>query len=248
MASFSMAMIEYPSSRINFAAFQAGRGQSAPTFRWRRGPEHGWQLLGEHVGFPAGFPKTMVLDVSAAVRAGAREFRIDTDMEIYWDQVFAAPVLASASFREAPIPLKSARLRFGGYPRWYAEGDRRLRTYHYGERQATLDFKHFRGRVTRFGDVTPLLAACDDRFAMLASGDELLLRYDASGLPELPAHWTRTFLLATIGYVKSMDPLSARPVSVEPLPFSSMSTYPPPPAAEPPERTLYLEQWNTRTR
>ena len=243
---FLHGWIEYPFSRTNFAAYHGARKQSPPTIQWRTGPEAEWQMLGEHIGIPAGFPKIMVVSIADAVAAGAREFRIDTDMEIYWDQIFAARVLPEERVKEHSVPLEESFLRYGGYPRWYSDDGAKPRTYHYHEREGDLDFKRFTGRATRFGVVDPLLETVDDEFVILATGDELTLRFDASQLPPLPKGWKRTLLLDTHGFCKSMDPLSASPTSIEPLPFSSMGSYPPPAGVEAPDRSAYVEEWNTR--
>ncbi len=229
---FLHGWIEYPYSRTNFAAWQAGRTQSAPSFYWREGPGDAWRLLYERVGFPAGFPKTMVLPIADAVARGAREFRIDTDMEIYWDRIFAAEVLPPSRVVERPVPLVTARLGFGGYPRWYSGDGARPSTYHYGERDAHIDFKRFEGTTTPYGEVNGLLAAADDRFVILGTGDEISLDFDAAALPPLPAGWTRTLLLDAHGYCKSMDPLGASPRTIEPLPYAGMPCYPPSPPHE----------------
>ena len=45
-------------------------------------------------------------------------------------------------------------------------------------------------------------------------------------MPALRPGWTRTFLLYAHGYSKEMNPRSASPDSVGPLPFRAMSGYP----------------------
>jgi hypothetical protein len=59
----------------------------------------------------------------------------------------------------------------------------------------------------------------------------------------------RTFLARTVGYCKDMDPYTAHPEAVEPLPFRAMSGYPyRPDEAYPatPEAAAYRREWNTR--
>ena len=67
------------------------------------------------------------------------------------------------------------------------------------------------GRYTREGDVRELLREADDLFVVSRPGDEIALSFDAAALPPLPAGWTRTFLLHSIGYSKEMDRNSASP-------------------------------------
>jgi hypothetical protein len=86
-------------------------------------------------------------------------------------------------------------------------------------------------------------------FVVSRTGDEIALSFDASRLPKLREGWTRTFLLYAFGYSKEMDPNSASPNRVEPLPFRGMSGYPYPDSERyplTPERQKYLETYNTR--
>jgi hypothetical protein len=105
------------------------------------------------------------------------------------------------------------------------------------------------GRYTREGDVRELLLKADDMFVVSKPGDEINLSFNAGSLPQLPAGWTRTFLLYSDGFSKEMDINSASPDQVSPLPFHGMSKYPftapetyPLTAA----RAAYLDRYNTR--
>ncbi|MEC9476988.1 MAG: ASPIC/UnbV domain-containing protein [Planctomycetota bacterium] len=239
--------VEYPYSRINFAAWQGSTRLSAPTFRWRRNADEPWQLLGKEMGYPAGMPKTMVLDVSDIVAQGAREFRLDSNLELYWDRICLAAVREVPEAQIHKIPLHSAWLRDGGYPREYSDDGRLPATYHYDQRDPTLDYRQMeQGHVTRYGRVDELLAEVDDRFVIIGGGDELLLEYDASKLPELPEGWKRTWLLDTFGWCKDLDPLTGARDGVLPLPFRKMRQYPPQPDQPVPDRTEYQNLWNTR--
>ncbi len=224
---FLHGWVEYAYSRTNFSAYQAGKKLEPPSFSFRAGANEEWTMLYEHAGFPAGLSKTMVLDITRAARAGATEIRIDTNMEVYWDQIFAASPASVAGIVAREVPRKGALLRFGGFPRWYSDDDRRPKTLHYHERMPDNGFKRFAGARTPHGEVGELLDAADDRFVLIGSGEEILFRYDAAALPELPESWTRTFFLEAFGYVKDMDPLSATPFHIEPLPSAAMTEYPP---------------------
>jgi hypothetical protein len=105
------------------------------------------------------------------------------------------------------------------------------------------------GKLTRFGDVTRLLQADDDRFCVVGPGDEARLEFDAASLPLLPVDWTRSYVLRSFGYCKDADPFTAASDSIEPLPwrgmpsfpFSSSVTRPADPAYE-----TYLREYQTR--
>ena len=239
--------IEYPYSRINFAAWQGGQRLSAPTFRWRAASDQPWQLLAEELGYPAGMPKTMVLDVSDIIADGARQFRIESNLELYWDRAFLASIKPPAPQQIHSIPLHSAILRDGGYPREFSDDGNLPATYHYDQRDPSLDYRPMKeGHVTRYGRVDSLLAAVDDQLVIIGGGDELILEFDASSLPELLPGWERTWLLDTFGWCKDLDPLTGACRGVGPLPYRGMSQYPPPADEPKPDRSNYQTIWNTR--
>ncbi len=247
IALFLDGWVEYPYSRINFAAWQGDKRLQAPTFRYRGSDDEPWQLLCQELGYPAGMPKTMVLDVSDIISRGARQIRIESNLELYWDRIFLAPVAAPSPRQIHSIPIHSATMRDGGYPREYSDDGELPATYHYEERDPTLDYRPMeRGHVTSYGEVKELLETADDRFVIIGGGDELLIEFDASQLPELPAGWQRTWLLDTFGWCKDLDPLTGARSSVGPLPFRGMSQYPPAADDRAPDRSRYQNQWNTR--
>jgi hypothetical protein len=105
------------------------------------------------------------------------------------------------------------------------------------------------GNVTRYGDVTELLREKDDMYVIMLHGDEITLEFDGRGLPALPEGWQRDFFVYADGFGKDMDINSARPDTIEPLPFHGMSAYPYPstesyPTDEP--HREYLRKYNTR--
>ena len=105
------------------------------------------------------------------------------------------------------------------------------------------------GRYTREGDVRPLLRDVDDMYVISRPGDELALAFDERSLPTLPSGWQRTFLVYAYGWSKEMNPRSASPDAVGPLPFFRMSRYPYGPDEHYPRTRLhreYHEKYNTR--
>jgi hypothetical protein len=104
------------------------------------------------------------------------------------------------------------------------------------------------GRYTRYGDVRPLLESADDRFVLMAHGDELELAFDAP--PRPPGTDRRVFLLADVFYTLKFHPFGQLTDTIEPLPFHGMESYPYPPEAWPYRNDRgyerYLEEWNTR--
>ena len=81
------------------------------------------------------------------------------------------------------------------------------------------------------------------------AGDEVSIEFDATQLPDIPAGWTRDYLIYTFGWLKDGDLNTAAGQTVEPLPFRGMTQYPyGEDEAYPTDETHqeYLRRYNTR--
>ena len=185
-----------------------------------------WVELFHEVGYPAGLNHTMTLDVTGKVLPSDRRIRVSSNMEVYWDRIFLAVPLGkeSASLQEAAA--RSADLHFLGYPREYSPDGRQPNLYDYHNLDRTLLWRSQAGDYTRFGEVAELLRASDDRYVIMGPGEEVTLRFPAAAFVPLPPGKLRTFILKTDSYCKDMDPHTAYPNTVGPLPFHAMSGYP----------------------
>jgi hypothetical protein len=239
--------VNYFSATSLYAAWQAGIKPISP-YAEAEMPDGSWKRIADDVGFPAGLERTIVVDLTGKLPAGAHRIRLVTNLEIYWDQVLIdnSP---EAESRATDVPLVSAMLHFRGYPKQIdlaSDGDL---DYDYDRVSLTGPFQHQRGNYTRMGDVTSLLTAIDDRYVIFGSGEEIAADFDASKLPALPAHWKRDYFFYANGYVKDMDWWDASPFTVGQLPFHRMSTYPYPPSEKFPDDKPALDyqlNWNTR--
>jgi len=147
------------------------------------------------------------------------------------------------------LDAAGADLRWRGFSKETSPDGREPCGYDYERVSTVLPWKQMPGRYTREGDVRELLAAIDDRFVVSRPGDEIALAFDASALPALAPGQRRTFLFYVHGYSKEMDPRSASPDTVAPLPFAGMSGYPyrrSESYPDTPAHRAYLEQWQTR--
>jgi hypothetical protein len=143
----------------------------------------------------------------------------------------------------------AAHLHHRGYSRLYRESPSGPHLFDYDEVSTAPRFRDMQGRFTRYGPVTELLAAEDDRYAVMNAGDELTVRFGVSALPPLPPGWRRDFVLYTDGWVKDGDLHTAFSRTVEPLPYHGMSAYPDRPRhryPETPEHREYLSTYQTR--
>jgi hypothetical protein len=86
-------------------------------------------------------------------------------------------------------------------------------------------------------------------FVITRSGDEMEIAFDVGELPELKPGWVRDFLIYVDGFGKDMDPNSAAPFFLGPLPFHGMSSFPYSEDEGYPDTEAhreYLRDWNTR--
>jgi ASPIC/UnbV protein/VCBS repeat protein len=209
-----------------------------------------WQTVVADMGIPAGKPKTIVVDLTGKFLSPSRAVRIVTSLCVYWDEIFLAEQAGPPPVRRTDLDAGMAELRFRGFSRPVVHPERKQpERFDYDSWMPVANWNPTPGLYTRYGDVRPLLAAADDRLAILGSGDELRLRFDPAGLPPLPAGWRRDFLLLVDGWAKDADANTAFSQSVEPLPFHAMSRYPYPPGEhfpDDPVHKLYREHYNTR--
>ncbi len=244
---FLYGWVHYGYSATNFAAGQAGIALEAPSLSVLR--EGRWVELFDQVGYPAGIRHMMTLDVTGKLLPTDRCLRVATNMELYWDQMFVAPVLTEVPLRVQSVGVSSADLHFFGYPREYSPDGRHPNLYDYGQVDRALPWKTMRGAYTRYGDVTALLGEPDDRYVIMGPGEEITLRFDADAVGVVPSDRRRSFILKTDSFCKDMDLYTAYPETVEPLPFHGMSTYPYGPDERYPDSTQhqkYHEEFNTR--
>jgi len=220
------AWIDYADSTSNLAASQSGAPLIPPRLEVQ-GPDGEWVTALPQMGFPAGLPKTLTVELTGLFRRDDDfRIRIVTSMRIYWDRVRFGILHDGPELQVTPLEPVTAELRFKGYPRPVAPDGRAPFGYDYGDAAVNAGWKDFEGAFTRFGDVRSLLLGVDDRFVIQRHGDEIAVAFDATQLPPLPAGWTRDYLVYADGFGKDMDLNSAQPHRVEPLPFHAMSAYP----------------------
>ncbi|MFQ5740037.1 MAG: FG-GAP-like repeat-containing protein [Acidobacteriota bacterium] len=242
------AWIDYANSTSNLAASQANL-KLVPPYLQVRDAKGEWVTVIERMGFPAGLPKMMTVDLSGKFLSQRREVKIVTNMRIYWDQILVGSGPRRDDFRVHRLTADYADLHFRGFPAFVSPDGREPKLYDYDRISQSAQWKVHIGGYTRFGDVLPLLEERDDRYVITRSGDEIEAFFDLAGLPELPAGWVRDYLLYVDGFGKDMDVNSARPDDVGPLPFHGMSAYPYPESESYPGDAThrdYLKKWNTR--
>ncbi len=185
-----------------------------------------WMTVDADPGLPGGNPRTMVVDLTDKFLTASRELRILTNMCVYWDEIFAVDGVEAATVARRELAMDSARLRFRGFSENVVHPERlEPEQFIYSKVSTTTSWDPTPGLYTDYGDVHDLLSSVDDRFVVMAAGDELQLRFQ-SDLPPVELGWTRQYLLFFDGWAKEHDPNTAFGDTVEPLPFHQMSGYP----------------------
>ena len=246
---FLHGFIEYFSASSMYAAWQAGLEPEPPSVEAQL-PNGSWKRVIDDMGFPAGLPRTIVVDLTGKLPPGTRLIRIRTNLQIYWDQVLVDNGAdASGQARQVELPLASAHLAFRGYPKQIDGKTPGDLTYDYQSISATGPFQWQRGSYTRYGEVAPLLQTKDDHYVIFGSGEDIDAEFSDAALPPLPAHWKRDYFFYADGFVKDMDFYEALPFTVAQLPFHEMSTYPYPLQEHYPDDAATVEyrlDWNDR--
>ena len=239
--------VNYFSATSLYGAWQGGIKPISP-YAEAQLADGSWQRIADDVGFPAGLERTIVVDLTGKLPAGARKIRLVTNLQIYWDQVLIDN-RAEAEARTAEMPLAAATLHFRGYPTQIEGASPGDLDYDYDRVSLTGPFQRQRGSYTRMGDVTPLLTSIDDRYVIFGSGEEIAAEFDAAKLPALAAGWKRDYFFYANGYVKDMDWWDASPFTVAQMPFHGMSAYPYPANEKFPDDAdalKYQLKWNDR--
>jgi len=240
--------IEYFSATSVFAAHQAGIEAVVP-FLDVQTSEGRWVRAVDEIGFPAGLARTSVADLTGKLPAGTSRIRIGTNLKIYWDQILIDTTPQTDGIELHDVSLIEASLRFLGYPRQIEGNPVSDLSYDYGQVSTTGPYARHSGYYTAYGDVRPIVNAADDRFAILGSGDEVALEFDASSLPPLRPGWARDYFFYADGFAKDMDFYEALSDTVDPLPFHAMGQYPYGPETRYPTDSLHLDyRLNSNTR
>jgi hypothetical protein len=207
----------YPESII--AAGQAGIDMNTPVLE--RKTSAGWVKVID-VGFPAGLPKTMMVPLPANLAKNS-QFRIKTNLQIYWDELFVAEGEALPS---KIIPFETAELSMPGFVKELRGSSRKPEVYDPNKFEK-MAVTAWQGNLTKLGNVNELINQQDDRFVICGPGDEVSVAFDARNLADIPNGMTRTYILQTKGYCKDTAPTTLTGANVLPLPYSSMTKYPP---------------------
>ena len=246
---FLRGYIEYFSASSMYAAWQAGITPQSPVVEAQL-PDGSWKRVIEDMGFPAGLPRTIVVDLTGKLPEKTRRIRMTTNLQIYWDQVLIDnDAEETHEIHQTDLPLSMAHLAFRGYPKQIDGATPGDLTYDYQSISATGPFQWQRGAYTKYGEVTSLLTGKDNHYAIFGSGEDIDAEFSDSSLPPLPTGWKRDYFFYADGFVKDMDFYEAMPFTVAEMPFHGMTAYPYPSREHFPDDATtvrYRLDWNDR--
>jgi hypothetical protein len=210
-----------------------------------------WVTVMADMGLPSGTNRTMRLDLTGRFLSADRQVRIVTNFCVYWDQIFFTTEAAAAP-RPIELPLVSADSHYRGFSTPLSDpAHLRPDAFDYTTVLAEAPWNPMFGNYTRYGDTVKLVSQADDQMVVMATGDELTVKFDARRLPPLRPGWKRALFLYTHGWAKDGEPNTAFSKTVGPLPFRQMSNYPYGPGErypDSPEHQQYMREFQTRPR
>lgn len=185
----------------------------------------GWAVAQSNLGFPAGRKKTVLFDLKDVFRPGTpRRVRVRTNLEIYWDHIEWARGLPDAPLKMQRLTPDSTDLHFRGYSVIHRPDAGAPEIPDYNTLSSTKQiWRDLVGYYTRFGEVSELLRGIDDRYVIVASGDEMSLRFPEQ--PPPPSGWVRDFVIIGDGWIKDGDYNSTFSRTVLPLPYHAKQEY-----------------------
>ncbi|HEY6805599.1 MAG TPA: FG-GAP-like repeat-containing protein [Pyrinomonadaceae bacterium] len=196
----------------------------------------GWTTAQSNLGFPAGRKKTVLFNLTDIFKPNTpRKVRIRTNLEIYWDQIEWAIGAPDTTVKTQELKPSVADLHYRGYSVVTRPDAGAPEIPDYNNISATTQiWRDLVGYYTRFGEVGELLNQIDDRYVIVASGDELSLRFKE--LPPPPKGWVRDYIIMGDGWIKDGDYNSTFSKTVLPLPYHGKQEYITPP-------TVLEDEW-----
>lgn len=213
---------------INTALTQTKKYQPQPPSLQVINAAGKWQTVINNIGYPMGRDKMVVVDLTGKfLSPGDRRVRIQTNLQIYWDQIFFSTGKVNVPVKMQDLKMTGAQLNYRGYSASYNKGGPYgPQWFDYYDITRGQKWRDLTGNYTRYGNVLPLLQNADDEYIIADGGDEVTIDFDATHVAPLPIGWKRDFLIYSEGWVKDGDLNTAHGQTVAPLPFHKMPSYP----------------------
>jgi hypothetical protein len=179
-----------------------------------------WRTVKDDFGVPAGKMKTLVIDLPK----GTKKCRLRTNSEVFWDKLAWAEKVPDSENVTKKLELSNAELRFRGFSNVEKKNDSSPEIADYNKVATTIQrWRSIEGYYTRYGDIRELLAQTDDRFALVHSGDEMILKFGE--LPPVREGFVRDFVIIGDGWIKEGDYNNVFSKTILPLPTHESNDY-----------------------
>jgi len=214
--------VEYAYSQTAFAAWQAGVSYLEPTIE-AKGQQGQWHVVVERFGYMAGTPRRSSVPIPREkLPPGARQLRVSTNMQIYWDRISVVDAAPEESVAQQQLTLCTAIVDDVGFSS-RSLLDQRYPIYDYENRPPFGSARHPRGFYTAFGNARELVEATDDAVAIIGPGEELHLEFSEPKVALQPG-WSRYYVLQADGWCKDSDSFTKDSRKIEPLPTRGLPT------------------------
>lgn len=179
-----------------------------------------WKTVKDDFGVPAGKLKTIVVELPK----GTKRARLRTNMEIFWDRLAFAESVSESENVVQKLDLSNAELKFRGFSVIDKKDESSPEIPDYNRIATTIErWRSIEGYYTRYGDILELLTRTDDRYAIVASGDEMRLKFPA--LAPVKQGFVRDFVIVGNGWIKEGDYNNLYSKTILPLPTHATTDY-----------------------
>src|ERR1035441_6930830 len=137
-------------------------------------PDGSWQKVDVDVGAPCGKTKTILVDLENKLPVGARQLRITTAFEIYWDSASLCEKVSSGQNKQFQLSSDHMDLHWRGFSEFQNLPACLPLTPDYAKVHADPPWRRTpSGWCTKYGEVNELVQKSDDALVLLNGGDEL---------------------------------------------------------------------------
>ncbi|MEJ2009834.1 MAG: VCBS repeat-containing protein, partial [Acidobacteriota bacterium] len=200
-----------------------------------------WVTVIPDMGLPSGTERTIRVNLTGKFLSNDHHVRIVTNLCVYWDRAFFT-TNDRVIQPNAEVMPESANLHYRGFSSVVTDAQHiQPDHFEYASLMKQAPWNPMHGFYTRYGNVEPLVKNADSHLVVMSTGDEITVRFKPADLPPLRPGWVRSFFLDATGYAKDGEPNTAYSATVAPLPFRSMSNYPPSRGEHAPENLAYRE-------
>ena len=199
-------------------------------------------LRNSNVRRPISYPRLTLLDLTKTYNLIGRptDFKIKFGFNrVSYDYFAVSTSPVSTAFTMIKYSPEEVSLNYRGFSNYHEDLAYKVFDYHDVSNSSHGFYQNQSGYFTKYGDVTPLLSAKDNKFAIIRYGDELKFSFNA---PFKNTNNVRSYVLVGSIWFKHVTRPQGK--TVEPIPYQGMSVYPHTQSSMIDQE--YINEWNTR--